>query len=161
MRIKDERKNLWITQPIRWFLPWYTNLLLNLTYFVLTYSRPLWVSRVGNYPPRFGRTEGIENQWLSVVLMWWLKAASPWFNRIEKPKIGGASVTRRSVVPGGARGAIAPPDFGRSDNPISTRRGRLCPLHYYWHHRICRPSWGPYANSIKSFAMDYVPLVFV
>ena len=37
----------------------------------------------------------------------------------------------RTVVPGGARGAMAPPDFGRSVNPISTRRGRLCPPHYY------------------------------
>ena len=33
----------------------------------------------------------------------------------------------RSVVPGDAGGAIAPPDFGRSVNPISTMRGRLCP----------------------------------
>ena len=37
----------------------------------------------------------------------------------------------RTVVPGGARGAMAPPDFGRSVDPISTRRGRLCPPHYY------------------------------
>ena len=27
---------------------------------------------------------------------------------------------------------IKPLDFGRSVNPISTRRGRLCPPHYYW-----------------------------
>ena len=27
----------------------------------------------------------------------------------------------RGVVPGGAGGAMAPPDFGRSVNPISTR----------------------------------------
>ena len=27
----------------------------------------------------------------------------------------------RDVVPGGAGGAMAPPDFGRSVNPISTR----------------------------------------
>ena len=33
----------------------------------------------------------------------------------------------RPVVPGGAGGAMAPPDFGRSVNPISTRWGRLCP----------------------------------
>ena len=30
----------------------------------------------------------------------------------------------KSVVPGGA---MAPPDFGRSVNPISTKGGRLCP----------------------------------
>ena len=30
-------------------------------------------------------------------------------------------------------GANSPPNFGRSFNPISTRRGRLCPPHYYWH----------------------------
>ena len=33
----------------------------------------------------------------------------------------------RSVVPGGAGGAMASPDFGRSVNPISTKGGRLCP----------------------------------
>ena len=35
--------------------------------------------------------------------------------------------TIRPVVPGGAGGAMAPPDFGRSVNPISTMGGRLCP----------------------------------
>ena len=29
---------------------------------------------------------------------------------------------------GGAKGAIAPPDFGITVNPISTKGGRLCPL---------------------------------
>ena len=41
-----------------------------------------------------------------------------------QPKILGNS---RGVVPGGAGGAIAPPDFGRSVNLISTKGGRLCP----------------------------------
>ena len=36
-------------------------------------------------------------------------------------------VRSRPVVPGGAGGAMAPPDFGRSINPISTKGGRLCP----------------------------------
>ena len=49
----------------------------------------------------------------------------------------------RGVVPGGAGGGMAPPDFGRSVNPISTRRGRLCPPYYYWHPQIFRPSYGP------------------
>ena len=49
----------------------------------------------------------------------------------------------RGVVPGGAGGAMALPDFSRSVNPISTRRGRLCPPHYNWHPRIFRPSYGP------------------
>ena len=31
----------------------------------------------------------------------------------------------RPVVPGGAGSAMAPPDFGRSVNPISTKGGRL------------------------------------
>ena len=35
-----------------------------------------------------------------------------------------AIVHYRPVVPGGA---MAPPDFGRSVNPISTKGGRLCP----------------------------------
>ena len=33
----------------------------------------------------------------------------------------------RPVVPGGAGGAMAPPNFGRSVNPTSTKGGRLCP----------------------------------
>ena len=33
----------------------------------------------------------------------------------------------------GARVPIPPKNFGESFNPISTRRGRLCPPHYYWH----------------------------
>ena len=34
----------------------------------------------------------------------------------------------KPVVPGGAGGAtMAPPDFVRSVNPISTKKGRLCP----------------------------------
>ena len=33
----------------------------------------------------------------------------------------------RGVVPGGVGGVMALPDFGRSLNPISTSRGRLCP----------------------------------
>ena len=40
-------------------------------------------------------------------------------------------------------GAIAPPDFGRSFNPISTKGNRLCPPNYYWHTQIFRPSDGP------------------
>ena len=35
-------------------------------------------------------------------------------------------VLRRGVVPGGAGGAMAPPNFGRSANPISTKGDRLC-----------------------------------
>ncbi len=33
----------------------------------------------------------------------------------------------RPVVPGGAGGAMAPPNFGRSVNPILIKGGRLCP----------------------------------
>ena len=49
----------------------------------------------------------------------------------------------RGVVPVGAGGAMAHPDFGRSVNPISTRGNRLCQTNYYWHTRIFRPSDGP------------------
>ena len=37
------------------------------------------------------------------------------------------TLQNRPVVPGGAGGAMAPPDFGRSVNPISTEGDRLCP----------------------------------
>ena len=38
---------------------------------------------------------------------------------------------RRGVMPGSAGGLMAPPNFGRSVNPISTREDRLCPPNYY------------------------------
>ena len=41
-----------------------------------------------------------------------------------------ADSRRRAVVSGGAGGALAPPEFGGSVNPIPTGGGRLCPLHY-------------------------------
>ena len=53
----------------------------------------------------------------------------------------------RGVVPGGAGGAMAPSDFGRSVNPISTKGDRLCPPNYYWHTRTFRPSDGPEMTS--------------
>ena len=37
----------------------------------------------------------------------------------------------RAVVSGGAGGALAPPEFGTSLNPIPARGGRLCPPHYW------------------------------
>ena len=38
--------------------------------------------------------------------------------------------TARVLSLGGAGGAMAPPVFGRSVNPISTKAGRLCPPYY-------------------------------
>ena len=51
-----------------------------------------------------------------------------------------SNVSYKCVVPGGAGVAMALPEFGRS-----TRRGRLCPPHYYWHSQIFIPSasYGP------------------
>ena len=46
----------------------------------------------------------------------------------------------RAVVSGGAGGTLAPPEFGRSVNPIPTRGGRLCPPHYCQHPRIRKPN---------------------
>ena len=40
-------------------------------------------------------------------------------------------------------GAMAPPDFGRSVNPISTRGVRLYPPQYYQPPRNFRPCDGP------------------
>ena len=53
----------------------------------------------------------------------------------KPPLVGG-------VVPAGAGGAIAPPDFGRSVNPISARGNRFCLPNYFWHPQIFRPSDG-------------------
>ena len=36
----------------------------------------------------------------------------------------------RAVISRGAGGALAPPEFGSSVNPMPTRGGRLCPSHY-------------------------------
>ena len=49
----------------------------------------------------------------------------------------------RGVVSGGAWGAMAPPDFGRSVNPISTKGVRLCPPNNTGTPEIFRPSDGP------------------
>ena len=45
----------------------------------------------------------------------------------------------RDAARGRAEGAAAPPDFGRSVNPISTRGGWLCPPQYYLPPRIFNP----------------------
>ena len=45
----------------------------------------------------------------------------------------------RDAARGRAEGAAAPPDFGRSVNPISTRGGWLCPPQYYLPPRIFDP----------------------
>ena len=49
-------------------------------------------------------------------------------NRLIKAQnLKGDVLVLRPVVSGGAGGAMAPPDFGRSVNPISTKGDRLCP----------------------------------
>ena len=50
--------------------------------------------------------------------------------------IKGVATLKKMVVGGrpvGARGAGDPPDFGKSVNPTSTRRGILCPTPIYSH----------------------------
>ena len=44
---------------------------------------------------------------------------------------------------------MAPPDFGRSVNSISTRRGRLYPSQYFWHPQIFRSSYSTVLYSCK------------
>ena len=56
---------------------------------------------------------------------------------VEHSKHNMCMICSRGVVPGDAGGAMAPPDFGRSGNPISTRGtdyARL--LNYKWHPRF-------------------------
>ena len=60
-----------------------------------------------------------------------LNIASVIWSYVHTPVgIGRYLVHHRPVVPWGAGGAMAPSEFGRSVNTISTRRGRLCPPHY-------------------------------
>ena len=56
---------------------------------------------------------------------------------------------------------IAPPDFGESVNPISTRKGKLYPPYYYWHSEIFRLSYGPdmYANENFPTINKYFPKI--
>ena len=65
------------------------------------------------------------------------------FLKLHCPKNERNICPSRGVVPGGAGGAMAPQDFGRSVNPISTRWDKLCTPNYYWHPPIFRPSDGP------------------
>ena len=51
--------------------------------------------------------------------------------------------------PGVPGGAIVPPIFGWSVNPISTKGGRLCPPFYYLPFQIFRPSYGPVSPSLS------------
>ena len=55
-------------------------------------------------------------------------------------------VSGRGVAPGGA-----PPDFGRSVNPISTRGDRLCPPNHYWH-----PQFSDLLMALRSNPEDYL-----
>ena len=64
----------------------------------------------------------------------------------------------KGLVPGDSGGAMAPPDFGRSVNPISTREDRLCPPNYYWHPRIFRPSDGPEPKACLDFSQEVFAL---
>ena len=42
-------------------------------------------------------------------------------------------------------------------DPISTRRGRLCPPHYYWYPEIFIPSYGPeYISSVYGELIMYI-----
>ena len=47
-----------------------------------------------------------------------------------------ATLQCRAVASRGAEGALAPPEFRSSVNPIPARGGRLCPPHYCQHPRI-------------------------
>ena len=52
-------------------------------------------------------------------------------SEIKSPLFYCLITIHRAVVSGSARGALAPPEFGSSVNPIPTRGGRLCPPHYW------------------------------
>ena len=52
----------------------------------------------------------------------------------------------RPIVPGGSGDAMAPPDFGRSINPISTRGADYAQHIITGTPRIFRPSYGPEAT---------------
>jgi hypothetical protein len=53
---------------------------------------------------------------------------------------------------------MAPPDFGRSVNPISTRGDRLGPPNYYGHPQIFIPSDGPDTIGTSSSTNRYIKM---
>ena len=55
------------------------------------------------------------------------KSSKPFVLFVSDKSLCTSYVRGRPVVPGSAGGAMVPPDFGRSVNPISTKGGRLCP----------------------------------
>ena len=66
------------------------------------------------------------------------------------------------LVSGGAGGALATPEFRRSVNPISTRGGRLCLLHYYLPTELYVASYVPesYSISVEVAVMDRLLIIF-
>ena len=60
---------------------------------------------------------------------------SSWFKSLGLKIPGSKYHLSRGAARGGAEGAGAPPEFGRSVNPIQIRGGRFCPSHY------CQPPW--------------------
>ena len=80
---------------------------------------------------------------------------------VPSPPGSAGPVGDRGVVPGVAGGAMAPPDFGRSVNLISSRGDKLCPPNYYWHPRIFRPSDGPgrmYPIDFSRITATHIPV---
>jgi len=61
----------------------------------------------------------------------------------------------RGVARGGAEGARAPPEFGRSVNPIQTRGGRLCPSHYFQPPRIQKAIY--ISDQCHAYLISYFP----
>ena len=59
----------------------------------------------------------------------------------------------RPAVPEGTGGAMAPPDFGRYVNPISTR-GADYAHQSQWRPQIFRPSYGPADGKILIFILN-------
>ena len=59
---------------------------------------------------------------------------------------------------GGTLGASAPPMFGRTVNPISTRGGRLCPPQYYQPPGNLIPCDGPVVDI--SSRINHTPIIF-
>ena len=61
---------------------------------------------------------------LILKCLFWCLQFSPQTNE------NNSTLHTRAVVSGGAEGALAPPEFKSSVNPIPTGGGRLCPPHY-------------------------------
>ena len=133
-----------MTAPIRMYCTvWLSNHILFLK--ATPKSSLQWVRILGNTLLNFGVYSRVSTICKNLETL-----KGPCRFRIFKKKDIWKTGFRFPLSPGVSSLGVAPPDFGRSVNPISTWGDRLCPPNYYWQPRISRPSDGPEVKRQKT-----------